>query len=118
MLPQVTFRGMAPSAQIMDIVCRRTRKLSEVAPLLRGCHVVIEASARGHGKPILYRVSVQLSNGSEAGRRNAHASDPNLQTALREVFRATRRQLEQKDRHPRAGALQQIELERHEVARG
>ena len=98
MLPQVTFRGMLPSAEIMENVCRRTRKLSELAPLLRGCHVVIEASPRGSTRPMHYRVSVQLSNGAEDGRRNAHASDAQLLVAVREAFRATRRQLETKSR--------------------
>jgi hypothetical protein len=105
MLPQVTFRGLMPSTEIMDVVCRKTRKLSEIAPLLRGCHVVIEASPRGSQRPISYRVSLQLSNATEAGRRNAHANDANLHTALRDVFRAARRQLEQRERHARAGAL-------------
>ena len=117
MLPQVTFRGMLPSTEIMEVVCRKTRKLSEVAPLLRGCHVVIEASPRGSQRPNSYRVSVQLSNGSEAGRRNAHASDANLYTALRDVFRATRRQLAQRERHARSGALLE-EVTRHAAARG
>jgi hypothetical protein len=117
MLPQVTFRGMSPSTEIMEVVCRKARKLSEIAPLLRGCHVVIEASPRGSQRPSSYRVSVQLSNGSEAGRRNAHASDVHLHAALRDAFRATRRQLEQRERHARGGALL-AEVERHFGARG
>jgi hypothetical protein len=105
MLPQVTFRGLAPSAAIMDVVCRKTRKLSDIAPLLRGCHVVIEAFPRGSQKPMQYRVSLQLSNGAESGRRNAHSADANLHSALRDAFRAARRQLEQKERHARSSAL-------------
>jgi hypothetical protein len=104
MLPQVTFRGLPPSAAVMDIVCRRTRKLAELAPLLRGCHVVIEASPRGSPRPSQYRVSLQFSDGSESGRRNAHGVDANLHSALRDLFRAARRQLEQKDRYVRRPA--------------
>src|SRR5262245_32921072 len=102
MLPQVTFRGLPPSAQIMDIVCRKAAKLGEVAPELRGCHVVIEASPRGSQRPSSYRVAVHLSGGTEAGRRNArHAECENLHAALNDVFRAALRQLKLHGRHSR-----------------
>lgn len=102
MLPQVTFRGLLPSAEIIDIVCKKASKLNDVEPQLRGCHVVIEASPRGSQRPSSYRVSVHLSGGTSAGRRHArHASDENLHVALRDVFRATLRQLVTRDKHPR-----------------
>jgi hypothetical protein len=94
MLPQVTFRGLPPSAQVMEIVCRKASKLSEVAPELRGCHVVVEASPRGSPRPSSYRVSVHLSGGTEADRRTArHAECESLHAALNDVFRAALRQL-------------------------
>ena len=102
MLPQVTFRGLLPSAHVMDIVCRKAKKLNEVAPFVRGCHVVIDASARGSQRPVSYRVSLQLSGGVEASRRNTHTQNDNLHVALRDAFRAALRQLEPKrDRHAR-----------------
>jgi hypothetical protein len=102
MLPQVTFRGLLPSAHVMDIVCRKANKLSEVAPFVRGCHVVIEASARGSQRPTSYRVSLQLNGPVEASRRNTHTQSDNLHVALRDAFRAALRQLEPKrDRHQR-----------------
>jgi hypothetical protein len=61
---------------------------------------VIEASPRGSQRPTSYRVSVHLSGGTAAGRRHArHATDENLHAALRDVFRATLRQLIARDRH-------------------
>lgn len=102
MLPQVTFRGLLPSAEIIELVCRKATKLTEVEPQLRGCHVVIEASPRGSQRPSSYRVTVHLSGGTEAGRRNArHTSDENLHAALRDVFRATMRQLVTREKRAR-----------------
>jgi hypothetical protein len=95
MLPQVTFRGLPPSSEIVETVCKKAKRLSDVAPLLSGCHVVIEASRRGNHGPISYYVLVQLSGGTGAVRRSPrHATHANLQAALSEAFRATRRQLE------------------------
>lgn len=95
MVPQVTFRGLPPSAEIVNMVCRKSKRLSEVAPLLSGCHVVIEATPRGDPRPVGYHVLVQLSGGTEAERRAArHATHRNLHVALSEAFRAARRQLE------------------------
>jgi hypothetical protein len=95
MLPQVTFRGLLPSAEIVETVCRKAKRLSDVAPRLSGCHVVIEASPRGSQRPISYYVLVQLSGGTAAERRGPrHATHANLQVALSEAFRTTRRQLE------------------------
>ncbi len=102
MLPQVTFRGLLPSAEIIELVCKKANKLTEVEPHLRGCHVVIEASPRGSQRPSSYRVTVHLSGGTEAARRHArHTADENLHVALRDVFRATLKQLVTRDRYAR-----------------
>ena len=103
MRPQVTFRGLAPSASIVETVFRKTTKLAELEPLLSGCHVVIEAASRGTQRPTSYRVTVQLLGGRRADYRHArHAQDPSVHVALRDVFRATRRQLEGRgDKHAR-----------------
>ena len=102
MLPQVTFRGLLPSAEIIEIVCRKANKLTDVEPQLRGCHVVIEASPRGRQRPISNRVTVHRSGGTGAGLRKArHTTDENLHVALRDVFRATLRQLVIRDKRAR-----------------
>jgi hypothetical protein len=108
MLPQVTFRGLLPSSQVMELVCRKANKLSELAPYLRGCHVVIEASPRGSQRPASFRVSVQLSGALDASRRNAQVVHENLHAALRDVFRAARRQLGTRHRYVRAGTPVQL----------
>ena len=103
MLPQVTFRGLAPSPSIVESVWKKARKLGELEPSVRGCHVVIEASS-SHG-PQLFKVTVQLTGGASASRRQArHAADANVHVALRDAFRATRRKLESRDKHARSSA--------------
>jgi hypothetical protein len=105
MLPQVTFRGLSPTAEITNLVWRKAKKLSDISPLLRGCHVVIEASPRGSQRPFSYRVSIQLSGGTHAETRAPrHATHESLHVALGEVFQAARRHLAARDRHPRGPA--------------
>jgi hypothetical protein len=102
MLPQVTFRGLSPSTEIMHLVCRKANKLGEMVPLLRGCHVVIEASPRGSQRPLHYRVSLQLSGGIDAQTRAPrHATHASLAVALGEVFRTARRGFFPRGHHPR-----------------
>jgi hypothetical protein len=94
MLPQVTFRGLTPSAEIVDTVVKKAKKLSEIAPELRGCHVVVEAASRGNQRPLSYRVSLQLSGGTESARRPPrHVTHENLHVALGDVFKLAHRQL-------------------------
>jgi len=105
MLPRVTFRGLPPSAEVIEVVARKALKLNQVEPALRGCHVVIEASPAGSQQPSNYRVLVHLQGGTEAARRGArHAHGQNLHAALGEVFRAVRRQLALRDGHRTARA--------------
>jgi hypothetical protein len=94
MQPQVTFRGLSPSAEIVEAVIKKAYKLNEIAPVLRGCHVVIEASPRGSQRPLSYRVTMHLSGGTEIERRQPrHVTHENLHAALGDLFRAARRQL-------------------------
>lgn len=107
MLPQVTFRGLAPSPSIVESVWKKARKLGELEPSVRGCHVVIEVLSRASHGPQSFKVTVQLSGGTAAARRGArHAIDGNVHVALRDAFRATRRGLESREKHPRSVATQ------------
>jgi ribosome-associated translation inhibitor RaiA len=102
MMPQVTFRGITPSPTIVDVVWKRARKLGEVAPMLEGCHVVIEASSHGSHRRVSYRVAVHLTGGTSAETRTTRqAESDNLYVAMREVFDAARRQLAARGRSPR-----------------
>jgi hypothetical protein len=95
---------MPPSAGVVEAVFRKADKLTELEPGLRGCHVVIEASARGHG-PTHYRVTVNLSGGAGVARAARHATSDSLHIAMRDAFRASRRLLVPRERHARSSAL-------------
>lgn len=104
MLPQVTFRGLSPSAEIVETVVKKAHKLSDIAPVLRGCHVVIEAESRGSQRPLSYRVTLHLMGGTELARRQPrHVTHENLHVALGDVFRAARRQLTMRGIRPALG---------------
>jgi ribosome-associated translation inhibitor RaiA len=101
MMPQVTFRGISPSPTVVDVVWKRARKLSEFAPQLEGCHVVVEACSHGSHRRISYRASVHLTGGTSAKTRTIRqAESDNLYVALREAFDAARRQLAARGRSP------------------
>jgi ribosome-associated translation inhibitor RaiA len=106
MMPQVTFRGVAPSPTIVDVVWKRSRKLQEVSPQLEGCHVVIEASSHGSQRRVSYRVSVHLTGGTSAETRTTRqAESDNLYVAMRDAFDAARRQLAARGRSPRGAGV-------------
>lgn len=111
MLPQVTFRGLSPSAEIVETVVKKAHKLSEIAPVLRGCHIVIEAESRGSQRPLAYKVTIHLTGGTELARRQPrHVTHENLHVALGDVFRAARRQLTMKGVRPALGRSGVFEL--------
>lgn len=117
MLPQVTFRGLSPSQEIIELVFRKARKLSEIEPTLRGCHVVIDATPRGSQRPTSYRVCVQLSGGTQAEDRSPrHATHANLNAAVGDAFRAARRLLDARQRHPRGPGALLRGVPLHEIA--
>jgi len=107
MMPQVTFRGIAPSPTVVDVIWKRARKLGEVVPQLEGCHVVIEASSHGSHRRISYRVAVHLTGGTSAETRTTRqAESDNLYVAMRDAFDAARRQLAARGKSPRGFGVQ------------
>ena len=110
MMPQVTFRGIAPSPTIVDVVWKRARKLGDVAPQLEGCHVVIEASSHGSQRRVSYRVLVHLTGGTSAETRTTRqAESDNLYVAMRDAFDAVRRQLAARGKSPRVFGVSALE---------
>jgi len=102
MMPQVTFRGISPSPTVVDVVWKRARKLNEISPQLKGCHVVVEASSHGSQRRVTYRAVVHLTGGTNARTRTTRqAESDNLYVALRDAFDAARRQLAARGRGPR-----------------
>jgi hypothetical protein len=102
MMPQITFRGIAPSPTIVDVVWKRSRKLGEIAPQLEGCHVVIEASSHGSQRRVSYRVVIHLTGGTNAETRTTRqAESDRLSVAVRNAFDAARKQLATRGKSPR-----------------
>jgi len=89
---QVTFRGISPTATVMEEVERQALKLGSRVPSLETCDVVVQAGKHQRN----YRVTVRLW---DAGRRGALYSSvdethlQNLRPAVHRAFSALLRQL-------------------------
>jgi hypothetical protein len=107
---QLTFRNLQPSGALERRVRSWATRLGHVHPEIMGCRVAIEAPHRHHRTGNLIHVRIDLTvPGAEivVGRdpplHHAHR-DPYV--ALRDAFRAARRQLED-----------QVRVRRHQVKR-
>lgn len=94
---QVTFRNVDASSAVEADVLKRAATLERFHPRIHSCHVAVEAPHRHHHKGALYRVRIELAvPGAElvVGRnpteRAAHAD---VYVAVRDAFRAARREL-------------------------
>lgn len=91
---QVTFRGVAPSAAIVEEVARQAEKLARNLPLLTTCQVVVEAenvARRGPGVRVALRVYGAYPRGPVCSSvHSPHSGD--LRSSVRSVFGAAWRQ--------------------------
>lgn len=95
--PQITFRHMDPSPAVEADVRRRLVWLERFHPRIMGCRVVIEAphQHRRQGTPYHCRIDLtvpgaQLVVGRDPPSHEAHAD---VYVAVRDAFRAARREL-------------------------
>lgn len=95
---EIKFHNLDPSPAIEDAVRRRTAKLERFSPDIVSCRVTIEVPHRHQTQGNLYGVTVDLRMpGGEvvASRKPAARHDhENLYVALRDAFRAARRQVQ------------------------
>jgi len=112
---QITFKEMEPSEAVEKWVEERAAKLEKsYAPIIH-CHVVIEAPHRRsrHGRLYGIRIDITVPGGevvvSQQGPKD-HAHE-DVYVALRDAFRAARRQLQDVARKQRR------EVKRHEPQR-
>lgn len=95
--PQITFRNMDPSAAVEADVLRRIEWLERFHPSITACRVVVEAPHRHRKTGTPYRVRVDITvPGAElvAGRDPPeHRAHADVYVAVRDAFRAARRQL-------------------------
>ncbi len=96
--PQITFRNMATSKKLTELITEKTDKLTRIFAQIQRCEVVVEAPHRRHTKGTHFHVRIHLTMpGGDivAGRDPSDASsheDPH--NAVRDAFDAARRQLQ------------------------
>lgn len=94
----ISFRDMDPSPAIEEFVRRWASKLETIYDRIERCQVVIERPHQHHHKGQRYRVRVSLGvPGPDIEVSHDHALDgahEDLHVAVRDAFRAARRQLE------------------------
>ena len=103
---QIKFRHMERSAAIEDRVRDRCHKLQRFAEHVIRCRIIIDAPHKHQGKTGLYQASIEITlpdqeTGSSFHAEQQHAHE-NVDVAIREVFEAARRQLEDYVRQRRA----------------
>ena len=98
---EITFRGMEPSESVERFVRAWADKLDHVFERIERCEVVIEAPHRHrHGQPFRVRIALAIPGPDIVVNRDPAADGPHedVYVALRDAFRAARRQLEDRAR--------------------
>ncbi|HEX7842279.1 MAG TPA: HPF/RaiA family ribosome-associated protein [Kofleriaceae bacterium] len=116
----IRFRDMEPSPATEEFIRRWASKLETVYDRIERCEVVIERPHQHHHQGQRYRVRVTLAvPGPDVEVSRDHALDgahEDLHVAIRDAFRAARRQLEDHARRMRADVKTHAEPEHGRVA--
>ena len=90
---QITWRNVAQSAPLEELIRERAQKLEHFYPRLTSARVVVELASRHQhqGKPFNVRIDLKVPGGEIAVGRQ-HDEDPRV--AVREAFDAAQRKLE------------------------
>lgn len=95
---QITFHQMGPSPALEDLVRQWVDELETFFDGLISCRVFIEAPHHHHHQGRLYRVRIELGVPGDrlvVGRSpDEHGAHEDAQVALRDAFKAARRELE------------------------
>ena len=95
---QITFRHMETSEALEAKIREKVSSLERFADHITGCRVTVEAPHQHHHKGQLFNVKVDITlPGTEivADRHpDKHHAHEDVYVALRDAFKATRRQLE------------------------
>jgi ribosome-associated translation inhibitor RaiA len=104
-LAVVSFHNLAPSPSLEAEARQEAAALDKVFDRIVSCRVTIEAPPQHHHKGPVYRVRVEVSVPGKhlvVSRAPAdHAEHADAHLALRDAFRAARRQLEEHARQVR-----------------
>jgi ribosome-associated translation inhibitor RaiA len=100
-LVQITLRGISHSAALEARIRAKVRRLTQLFPSLIGCRVIAEVphQRHSHGNQFIVRLDITMP-GSEIVVNRDHHED--VYVALREAFRAARRQLNGRNGRQRA----------------
>ena len=105
----VTFRNMEPSPSLEAFIKRWAGRLQRVDPRVRSCDVTVELPHRHQHQGNHFRVQLvvtvpgrQIAISREPGDDNAHED---ARVAVRDSFRAARRQLEELARKQRSHSV-------------
>lgn len=116
----ITFRDLEPSPAIEDFVRSWAAKLETVHDRIERCQVVIERPHQHHHQGQRYHVRITLAvPGPDVEVTRDHALDgahEDLHVAIRDAFRAARRQLEDLARRQRADVKTRVEPEHGRVS--
>lgn len=109
---QITFRDMEPSPAVEARIREKMESLARFHDRITRCHVTVEMPHQHHHKGKLYhvRIHVTVPSGELAVSRDAHDkhAHEDVYVAIRDAFRAVRRQLEDLSRRRRG------EIKNHE----
>jgi ribosome-associated translation inhibitor RaiA/cold shock CspA family protein len=109
----IHFRGLEPSPAVEDFVHRWVSKLETVHDRIERCEVVIDRPHQHHHQGQRYRVRVTLAvPGPNVEVSRDHGLDgahEDVYVAIRDAFRAARRQLEDHVRRQRAEVKTHVE---------
>jgi len=119
---QITWRGMEPSAALEDRVQALARRLEKFGSQMIHCHVTIELPhKRGHQGHI-YEVHIQVTiPGTQLIVQHEHRelqSHEDPYVAVRDAFRAVRRQLQNYERKRRHDVKDHTAMDRRIVEKG
>lgn len=96
--PTITFRDLEHSTEAETRINKEVAKLERVFGRIVDCRVVIEAPHRQHHKGRVFHVALDINvpGGQVIVSRDTHENHAHedLPTAIRDAFRAARRQLE------------------------
>lgn len=102
---EIHFRNMAPSAAIEEAVRKRVAKLEQFADSIVSCRVTVETPHKHHRQGNLFSVTVDIRypGGEVVASRepSAHQAHEDFHVALRDAFKAARRQLQDRLRERR-----------------
>jgi ribosomal subunit interface protein len=109
---QITFRNMESSPALETRIRELVQKLQRFSSQIIRCQVVVEAPHhRRHEQGALFDFQVEVTvPGKEIVIGHAHSKDPahtNAYVALRDAFRAARRQLQEHER------IRRLEVKSH-----